>query len=86
MKTISNTDKEFVCDITLPCFSALSPEETDLVRDSRVQVVFRRGENITKQGAFASYVIFIVSGFSRQYIEFPNGRDYNLKIIRRARW
>jgi CRP-like cAMP-binding protein len=64
MKTISDTDKEFVCDITLPCFSSLSPEETDLVRDSRVQVVFRRGENITKQGAFASYVIFIVSGFS----------------------
>jgi CRP/FNR family transcriptional regulator len=82
MKTISNTDKGFVCDITLPCFSALSPEETELVRDSRVQVVFRRGENITKQGAFASYVIFIVSGFSRQYIECSNGRDYNLRIIR----
>ncbi|MDZ7635804.1 MAG: Crp/Fnr family transcriptional regulator [Bacteroidales bacterium] len=81
MKTISHTDKEFICDITLPCFSALTMEETDLVRDSRVQVVFRRGENITKQGAFASYVIFIVSGFSRQYIECSNGRDYNLRII-----
>jgi len=81
MKTISHTDKEFICDITLPCFSALSAEETELVRDSRVQVLFRRGENITKQGAFASYVIFIVSGFSRQYIECSNGRDYNLRII-----
>ncbi len=81
MKTISNTDKDFVCDITLPCFSALTGEETELVRDSRVQVVFRRGENLTKQGAFASYVIFIVSGFSRQYIECSNGRDYNLRII-----
>ena len=82
MKTISDTDKEFVCDITLPCFSTLTPEETDLVRDSRVQVVFRRGENITKQGAFASYVIFIVSGFSRQYIECSNGRDFNLKVVK----
>ncbi len=81
MKTISHTDKEFICDITLPCFSALSAEETELVRDSRVQVLFRRGENITKQGAFASYVIFIVSGLSRQYIECSNGRDYNLRII-----
>ncbi len=81
MKTLSNTDKEFVCDITLPCFSSLTTEETELVRESRVQVVFRRGENITKQGAFASYVIFIVSGFSRQYIECSNGRDYNLRII-----
>ncbi|MGE5349214.1 MAG: Crp/Fnr family transcriptional regulator [Actinomycetota bacterium] len=81
MKTISNTDKDFVCDITLPCFSALTGEETELVRDSRVQVLFRRGENLAKQGAFASYVIFIVSGFSRQYIECSNGRDYNLRII-----
>ncbi len=81
MKPISHTDKEFICDISLPCFSALSPEETELVRESRVQVVFRRGENITKQGAFASYVIFIVTGFSRQYIESSNGRDYNLRII-----
>ena len=81
MKTISNTDKDFVCDITQPCFSALTGDETELVRDSRVQVVFRRGENLTKQGAFASYVIFIVNGFSRQYIECSNGRDYNLRII-----
>ncbi|MFZ2285947.1 MAG: Crp/Fnr family transcriptional regulator [Bacteroidales bacterium] len=81
MKTISNIDKGFICDITLPCFSALSAEETDLVRESRVQVVFRRGENLTKQGAFASYVIFIVSGYSRQYIECSNGRDYSLRII-----
>src|SRR5512145_294187 len=81
MKTISHTDREFVCDITLPCFSALSAEETELVRNSRVQVLFRRGENITKQGAFASYVVFIVSGYSRQYIETSNGRDYNLRVI-----
>ncbi|MBE0666156.1 MAG: hypothetical protein IH593_00635, partial [Bacteroidales bacterium] len=68
MKTISDSDKEFICDISLPCFSALSDEETALVKESRVQVMFRRGENITKQGAFASYVIFIISGYSRQYI------------------
>lgn len=82
MKTISDTDKNFLCDITMPCFSALSAEETGLVRESRVQVLFRRGENITKQGAFASYVIFIVSGYSRQYIESGHDRDYNIRIIR----
>ncbi|HUW93619.1 MAG TPA: Crp/Fnr family transcriptional regulator [Bacteroidales bacterium] len=82
MKTISDSDKEFICDINLPCFSTLTPEETLLVRESRVQVLFRRGENITKQGAFASYVIFIVSGYSRQYIESGSGRDYSLRIIR----
>jgi len=82
MKTIRDTDKDFRCDITLPCFRTLTGDESDMVRDSRVQVVFRRGENITKQGAFASYVIFLVSGFARQYVEGSNGRDYNLRIIK----
>jgi len=82
MKTISDSDREFLCDITLPCFSTLTSDETRLIKESRVQVLFRRGENITKQGAFASYVIFIVSGYSRQYIESANGRDYSLRIIR----
>lgn len=82
MKTISDRDKEFICDITLPCFRELAPEETSLIRESRTQVIFRRGENITKQGAFASYVIFIVSGYSRQYIEAGSGRDFNLRVIR----
>ncbi len=81
MKTIINTDKDFICDITLPCFATLTPEEVRLVRESRVQVIFRRGENITKQGAFASYVVFIVNGYSRQYIEGSNGRDYSLRIV-----
>lgn len=82
MKTIRDSDREFLCDITLPCFSTLTNDETKLVKESRVQVLFRRGETITKQGAFASYVIFIVSGYSRQYIESENGRDYSLRIIR----
>ncbi len=81
MKAITNSDNGFSCDITLPCFASLTPEEVALVRESRVQVNFRRGENITKQGAFASYIIFIVEGYSRQYIEGSGGRDYNLRII-----
>lgn len=81
MKTLSDSDRDFICDITLPCFAELTPEETALVKASRVQVVFRQGENITKQGAFASYVIFITKGYSRQYIESGSGRDYNLRVI-----
>lgn len=81
MKSISHTDKEFTCDISLPCFAALSPEEAGLVRESRVQVVFHRGENLAKQGAFASYLVFIAEGYTRQFIEGSNGRIHNLRII-----
>jgi len=43
-------------------------------------VRFRKGDHLTKQGAFASYVLFIISGLARQYVE--GERDYNLRIIK----
>ena len=80
MKTILETDNDFICDIQAPCFQMLSPEEVELVRGSKTQVRFRKGDHLTKQGAFASYVLFIISGLARQYVE--GERDYNLRIIK----
>ena len=79
MKTILETDTGFICDIQAPCFQMLSPEEVELVRGSKTQVRFRKGDHLTKQGAFASYVLFVISGLARQYVE--GERDYNLRII-----
>ena len=79
MRTILEIDTEFICDIQAPCFQMLSPEEVELVRGSKTQVRFRKGDHLTKQGAFASYVLFIISGLARQYVE--GERDYNLRII-----
>jgi len=82
MKTILETDNEFICDIQAPCFQMLIPEEVALVRGSKTQVLFRKGDNLTKQGAFASYVLFIISGLAKQYIEGDSNRNYNLRIIK----
>ena len=41
MKTIVETDSEFICDIQAPCFQMLSHEETELVRASKTQILFR---------------------------------------------
>lgn len=81
MKTILETDNEFICDLHAPCFQMLIPDEVALVRGSKIQVLFRKGDNLTKQGAFASYVLFIISGLAKQYIEGDNSRNYNLRII-----
>jgi CRP-like cAMP-binding protein len=81
MKTILETDREFICDIQAPCFQTLSPEEVELVRASKTQVLFRKGDNLTKQGAFASYVLFIINGLVKQYIEGDGTKNYNLRII-----
>ncbi len=82
MKTITEADKEFICDIQAPCFQLLSREEIEQIQASKTQVYFRKGENLTKQGAFASYVLFIVTGFVKQFIEGDGTRGYNLRIVR----
>lgn len=82
MKTILENDNDFVCDIQAPCFQMLSPEEIELVRKSKTQVLFRKGDNLTKQGTFASYVLFIIDGLAKQYIEGDASKSFNLRIIR----
>jgi CRP-like cAMP-binding protein len=82
MKTILETDQDFICDIQAPCFQMLTPEEVILVRASKTQVLFRKGDNLTKQGAFASYILFIINGLAKQYLEGDGTRNFNLRIIR----
>jgi CRP-like cAMP-binding protein len=82
MKTILETDTDFVCDIQAPCFQMLIPEEAEIVRASKTQVLFRKDDNLTKQGAFASYVLFIISGYAKQYLEGDGIRNFNLRIIK----
>jgi CRP-like cAMP-binding protein len=81
MKTVLDTDSEFICDIQAPCFQMLSPEEVTFVRSSKTQVLFRRDDNLTKQGAFASYILFMINGYAIQYLEGNGTKNYNLRII-----
>jgi len=80
MKTYLETDTEFICDIQAPCFQMLTAEEAEVVRASKTQVLFRKGENLTKQGAFASYVLFIMTGYAKQYVEGNGKYNHNLRI------
>jgi len=81
MKTITETDQDFICDIQAPCFQELSKQDADFIRKSKTQVFFRKGDTLTKQGAYASYVMFLISGVVKQYIESPDSRSFNLRII-----
>ncbi len=81
MKTILETDREFICDIQAPCFQMLTADEVELVRSSKTQVLFRKGDSLTKQGAFASYVLFVMNGLAKQYLENESTSNYNLRII-----
>ena len=82
MKTITESDKDFICDIYAPCFQLLTSEEIEQIQSSKTQVLFKKGENLTKQGAFASYVLFVVTGYVKQYIEGEGSNGFSLRIIR----
>lgn len=82
MKTINITDKDFLCDLQAPCFQSLGEAEVALVKSSKTQVQFRKGDNITKQGTFASYILFIINGLAVQYIEDEGSKSFNTRIVR----
>ena len=42
MKTILESDTDFICDIPAPCFQMLLPDEVELVRESKTQVFRKR--------------------------------------------
>jgi CRP/FNR family transcriptional regulator len=82
MKTILETDQDFICNIDAPCFQMLTSEEVELIRAGKTQVFFRKGDNLSKQGAFASYVLFVITGLAKQYIEGDSSKSLNLRIIK----
>lgn len=81
MKTILDIESDYICEIQAPCFQMLTPQEIELVRASKTQILFRKGDNLTKQGIFASYILFIIKGLAKQYIEGDLNKSYNLRIL-----
>ncbi len=81
MKSIVKGDKDFICELQAPCFQSLSATEIALIQTGKTQVQFRKGDNLTKQGAFASYILLMAKGLATQYIEDESNKSYNIRII-----
>lgn len=60
MSEILHTCKNCTC-ITTP-FRFLNPDELAFINRNRVEIKFRKGENLCKQGTSASHVIYLRSG------------------------
>jgi CRP/FNR family transcriptional regulator len=67
------------CKNKSSCFKQLNNEELDLSNKHRVQLNFKQGETIFKQGSFANHVHFVKQGLVKLYLEIPNS-DKNLVI------
>jgi len=69
------------CKKSSKCFKKLIPSELEFINQNKTQILYRKGENICKQGAFASYVLYISDGLVKLYLESPNNKNINLKIL-----
>jgi len=72
----------YECVNSAVCFKELVPSELEFINQKKTQIVYRKGETICKQGAFASYVLFISEGLVKLYLESPNNKNINIKILK----
>jgi len=70
------------CKKRSQCFKKLIPSEIEFINQNKTQIVYKKGETICKQGAFASYVLYISDGLVRLYLDNPNNKNLNLKILK----
>ncbi|MDF1550623.1 MAG: Crp/Fnr family transcriptional regulator [Bacteroidales bacterium] len=64
------------------CFSDLSIDEQEFLKHKKKQISYLKGENIFKQGAFAPYVIYILNGLVKVFLQTGYGKQINLRIAK----
>jgi len=81
METIRENDEQYICELDVPCFQSLSDDHIELLKSNKTQLLYRKGEMISKQGSYSSYIILVVDGLVKQYVEVDDMRNTALKII-----
>jgi len=64
----------------LECFEFLTQKEKVVLDKHKIELEYRPGETILKQGSFISNIAFLKEGLVKVYIEGPQ-RDLSLKIV-----
>lgn len=79
MESGKATNSCLFCINKSSCFKQLDDNELVFSSNHRVQLDFKRGETIFKQGAFANHVYFVRKGLVKVYMEIPHS-EKNLVI------
>jgi len=70
------------CPKSSMCFQRLVPSELKFINENKTQLNYRKGENLCKQGAFASYIMYIMEGLIKIYLETSTEKNINVKILK----
>ncbi len=71
-----------LCNSKSSIFKCLCTPELEILNDTRVEVNFKAGEMMFKQGAPAPYFLCLTRGLAKIYIEGFNGRNLILGVVK----
>ena len=60
----------------------LSLTEEEIDKFTRVQIKFKKGETLCKQGSIASYIMLISEGLAKNFLEGNQERGFNFSIVK----
>ncbi|HAF28173.1 MAG TPA: hypothetical protein DCG75_03905 [Bacteroidales bacterium] len=63
------------------CFKQLNEDELNLTNVNKVQIQFKKGEIISKQGSFVTHIMYLKNGFAKVYKETDLDHNLILDII-----
>ena len=61
--------------IDTTAFNLLSEDEFQMIEKNKIELVFKKGETIRKQGAYLSHVIIINEGLAKLVLEGKNKKN-----------
>ncbi|HDO06124.1 MAG TPA: Crp/Fnr family transcriptional regulator [Bacteroidetes bacterium] len=70
------------CSLASSVFCHLEPDELDRIENSRIEVTYRPGETIIKNGTPNTHVISFNQGLAKVTLEGKNGKHFILDFIR----
>lgn len=77
---IEDTSSCLVVNQDKACFDYLTDDERQLIENNRIEIRYKKGETLTKQGNFASHVFYLKKGLVKVYME-GKPKDLILQII-----
>lgn len=63
-------------------FEQLFPEDLEILNQHKTRITYLKGENIFKQGAFAPYVIYVVKGLVKVYLQTGYDKQINISMAK----
>jgi len=76
----SNTANCTNCEHFSKCFQHLFPDEIEFINDKKIQLTYLQGETLFKQGAFAPYVMFVINGLVKVYLQTGSNKQINIRL------